>query len=229
MAFKPVTHVLFDMDGLLLNTEDLYTVAYQNVLAPYNKRYTWDIKVTLMGLQAQEAAEAILSKLDIPMTVQEWLTETKKQYEILFPDSEVMPGARRLIEHLHKNNIPIALATSSTKEGYELKTNKHHKKLFSLLPVKTFGSSDSEVKNGKPHPDIFLVTASRFSDKPRPEQCLVFEDAVNGVIAARAAGMQVVMVPDLKLDRSLTSKATLVLDSLEDFKPELFGLPPFNG
>lgn len=53
-----------------------------------------------------------------------------------------------------------------------MKTTKHHQDLFSLFPIKTFGSSDPEVKLGKPNPDIFLVTAHRFPDKPKPEQVL---------------------------------------------------------
>ncbi|XP_013186138.1 pseudouridine-5'-phosphatase isoform X1 [Amyelois transitella] len=228
MEFKPVTHVLFDMDGLILNTEDLYTVAFQNIVSQYGKDYTFELKLKLMGSQAHETAKIVVSHLDLPVTPEEFIAQTSKEFEKIFPDTEVLPGARCLIEHLSKHNVPIGLATSSSRESYELKVNKRHKELFSLFPYKTMGSSDSEVKRGKPYPDIFLVAASRFPDKPKPEQCLVFEDAVNGVKAARAAGMQVVMVPDPRVDESLRTEATLVLKSLEDFKPELFGLPPYD-
>lgn len=89
------------------------------------------------------------------------------------------------------------------------------------------GSSDIEVKHSKPAPDIFLVCASKFPKCPNPQDVLVFEDAPNGVLAANSAGMQVVMVPDPRIPDEKKEKATLVLHTLEEFKPEDFGLPPF--
>lgn len=64
----------------------------------------------------------------------------------------------------------MGLATSSSRESYELKTNKHHQELFSLFPYKTFGSSDPEVKRGKPYPDIFIVAANKFPEKPSSDE-----------------------------------------------------------
>lgn len=78
-------------------------------------------------------------------------------------------GAENLIKHLHKHKVPIALATSSSADSTVMKT-QDHKCLFSLFHHKVTGGSDPEVKNGKPHPDIFLICASRFPDTPNPEQ-----------------------------------------------------------
>ncbi|CAF4920569.1 unnamed protein product [Pieris macdunnoughi] len=227
MTFKPVTHVLFDMDGLILNTEDLYTMGFQEIASRYGKLFTFELKCQIMGQQSKELAKSIIEALELPMSVDEFLVETRKIFNDLFPLCSVLPGVERLIRHLSKCNIPLGLATSSSHETYELKT-KNHKDLFDLFTYKTLGSSDPDVKRGKPHPDIFYTAAAKFLEKPKPQQCLVFEDSLNGVQAATAAGMQVVLIPDSRLDYSLASDATLIIESMEHFKPELFGLPPIQ-
>lgn len=86
-----------------------------------------------------------------------------------------MPGAKELVLHLHKHNIPIAVATSASETATEVKTS-HLRDLFNLFNHKVCGSSDPDVKQGKPAPDIFLVCASRFPDKPDPSQVSVIEN-----------------------------------------------------
>ncbi|GBP36165.1 Pseudouridine-5'-phosphatase [Eumeta japonica] len=225
--YKKVTHVLFDLDGLLIDSEKFYTQAFSTVCAKYGKKFTWALKASLLGFQGRECADKIISALELPITREEFMTEASKEYEILFPHVQLMPGAERLVEHLHKKGVPIALATSSSQESVDMKM-QNHKDFLNLFHHKTMGSSDPDVKRGKPDPAIFLVCASRFLDQPKPEDCLVFEDAVNGVKAARAAGMQVVLVPDPRVESNLFNEATLVLNSLEDFVPELFGLPAYD-
>lgn len=225
--YKDVTHCIFDMDGLLLNTELIYTKAFNHITNRYGKEFTWEHKAKTMGFKTKDVAQAVVEMLSLPITAEEFENEVVKLYQELFPSANMMPGAEQLLKHLKQNNIPIALATSSNKENFELKTQRW-KHIFDLFSHKVLGGSDSEVTNGKPAPDIFLIAAKRFSDNPDPSKCLVFEDAPNGVKAALTAGMQVVMVPDPMLPKNYIKNPTLILNSLEKFQPELFGLPPYS-
>jgi pseudouridine-5'-monophosphatase len=219
-----ITHVIYDVDGLLLDTERFYTEAYQIIAARYGKVFDWGIKTHSVGRRAEDSARIIIENLGLPLTVPEWLETRKALLEELFPKAEPLPGAVRLTRHLFSNGIPQAIATSSDRHYFNLKTSRH-REWFSIFAVLVSGDNP-EVKHGKPAPDIFRVTARHLG--AQPERCLVFEDAPAGVEAARAADMFVVAVPDPVMGSAACSQAHEVLHSLAEFDPARWGLPPFG-
>ncbi|CAG9811812.1 unnamed protein product [Chironomus riparius] len=227
---RPVTHCIFDMDGLILDTERLAFQVTQNILNKLSnppKVHTWKNKESLLGLKCDDVAKKVVKIYDLPISWQTYKEMARHEAKTLMENCEICEGAERLIYHLYSNNIPICVATSSSKESFAIKTT-NYKELFSAFNHIVLGGSDSEVRNGKPSPDIFIVAASRFDDMPNFQNCLVFEDSPSGVQAAIAADMQVVAIPDQLTCKSKVKNATVILDSLNDFRPEYFGLPAFD-
>ncbi|KDQ13827.1 hypothetical protein BOTBODRAFT_361719 [Botryobasidium botryosum FD-172 SS1] len=241
-----VEYVIFDMDGLLIDSYPIYTSAINTVLGRYGKKLTWDIKARIMGKSERQGSELLLSFFpDIDLTVDQYIKERRVLQDPLWSTTSLLPGAERLVNHLHAHGIPTAVATSSTRRNFDLKTS-HLGSVFDLFRGNVVCSDDKQIApgRGKPHPDVFLAAARALErsvgdgdvgqagaeERLERSKGLVFEDAINGVIAGARAGMKVVWVPDPELKALYPPSeviASAILDSLDDFIPQEWGLPPY--
>lgn len=223
--FKTITHIIYDVDGLLLNSESLNERVNQIIARRYDRIFDTKAKMTIAGRTTLDSAVILIDLLNLPLTPTEYLQERAQLLEPLYKTAEPLPGTVELTRHFHKHQIPQAIASSSSRCNFEMKTVRHQK-WFQIFDRTVLGD-DPKLKNSKPAPDIFLLTAKRLNTSP--ETCLVFEDSVAGITAAKAAGMSVVAIPDSVLDRKLFKTADLVLNSMAEFEPILWKLPSFSG
>ncbi len=219
-----ITHLIYDLDGLLLDTEPLHTKVNQMIANRYGKSINPELQFKLCGRKSKDSAKLIVETLELPVTVEAYIKEKDAIIYQYYPNVPPLAGAVRLTQHFAANHIPQAIATSSSSRPFTAKTQSHQD-WFSIFQYIVRGDNP-DIKQGKPAPDIFLITAEKLGAKP--EQCLVFEDSLAGVAAARAAQMAVVAVPSPDMDHQLYLEADQVLNSLTEFQPEKWELPPFR-
>lgn len=216
---RPVACAIFDLDGVLLDTEPFYTVVTQEICDEFGKTFDWSVKRNMIGRPSLESAQYLVDALSLPISAEEYLARRALRLAGLFPTSDEKPGAESFTRALAGVRLPLAVATSSERELFELKTLRH-RQWFSIFAAVVVGD-DRRVKSGKPAPDIFLVAAESLGVEPG--RCVVFEDAPAGVRAARAAGMQVVAIPDPAMDRAAYEDADLVIERFSDLTPADLG------
>jgi len=200
------------MDGVLLDTEPIYTKVTSSIAAEHGKVFDWTVKADLIGRPAFDSAEFLIEKLALPITPEEYLEKRTPLLEKLLASTEAIAGAEAFTRELHRKNIPIAVATSTDAPLFEVKT-EHHREWFSIFSKVVCGDHP-RVLRGKPAPDIFLVTAELMG--MRPEDCVVIEDSPNGLAAALAAGMRAIGFPDPHMDRARYAAADFVVGSFAD-------------
>ncbi|KAK4171074.1 HAD-like domain-containing protein [Triangularia setosa] len=229
-SLPPIQACIFDLDGLLLNTEDIYSLCANIVLSRYSRPpIPWSLKAQLMGVPGSSNGEEFHQWAQLPISREQYKAEQQSEQDRMFPLCEALPGAKQLLQQLSKatteadgRKIKIALASSSVTSNLKLKMSRQEiSEIIGLIPEKGRVLSDHDRmkgKRGKPAPDIFLTALEVINEqldhserRIKPEECLVFEDSVPGVEAARRAGMRVVWVPHPELYKHWAAKGNEVL------------------
>ncbi len=203
--------IIFDMDGLMIETEHLQSRAFEQVLAEYgiNPELHADGTVHQVGVSAHDNFVAMKEKYRLDADIDELLHKKQKIYrEILSGNITPKPGLLSLLEKLAQEKVAVAVASSSSVDDimFILKT-LDVEKYFTVIV------SGESVPRHKPAPDIFIEAARQLN--VHPEDCVVLEDSQSGVEAAKAACMNVIAVPNQFTKSQDFRNANVVVTSLE--------------
>lgn len=183
---------IFDMDGLLLDTERVCLQAFRDACEFLSLPFLEKTYLSIIGCNAQRIELLITAGYGEMIPYQQLRREWMARYNPIVKTQAipVKKGVLELLSCFKNNNIPMVVATSSHRELAITKL-----KLAGLYDYFEHLSTGCEVQQGKPHPEIFLLAAKRLNITPA--LCLAFEDSNNGVRSAVAAQMQVFQIPDL--------------------------------
>ncbi len=209
--------IIFDMDGLLIDSEPLWKRAHTKVFKEVGLDFTAEHHELMLGQRTGAAIKDVyrhepwdgLSTEEVEaLTIKEIIALMKKEITL-------KPGVHQALSVCKKAGLPVAIASSSRPEVIDavvdtLEIREHFKHIYSA----------EYEEYGKPHPAVFLQVAKHF--KVAPQDCLVFEDSPAGVLAAKAAKMQCIAVPeDESKGHVFIKTADAVLGSLEEFNEAL--------
>lgn len=209
--------IIFDMDGVLFDTETLYLKSWIKVFEKYGYTMKKDIYLDVMGTGRENVKKVFKEKFGENIPIEEMYKEKDIElFKEIDENLEIKDGAFELLTHLKDNNYKIALATSGERKRMEKQMKKaDFIKYFDALITK------EDINKNKPNPDIFLKAAEKINVKP--EECIVIEDSFAGIKGAYLAGMKPIHVIDLKeLDEEGKKLCYKSFKNLRTLKEELF-------
>ena len=216
---------IFDMDGTLLDTEPIYDEAAQKIINEFGngKKIEWDVKKRVIGTPHKVHCKIFIDEYEIKLTPDEFKRTRDELLTEPFRNCKFMKGAKETTHKFkHDLKLKVGIATSSSKLNFE-------NKIFNLKEWinedidKIITGDDKRIKEGKPAPDIFLLAAEDLNLKP--ENCIIFEDALSGITAAIKSGAKIVVaIPDprqkkdvenIEYDKNKTK--LIILNSMDEF------------
>jgi HAD superfamily hydrolase (TIGR01509 family) len=208
-----VDAVIFDLDGLLLESEQVWNAAKERLTSERGGRWRDEARREMLGMSSPEWSRYMRDELSVPMEPEEISSEVVslmgEEYERELP---VLPGAGYAVERLGAR-WPLGLASSSNRELIDMVLDRAG---WAGLFAATVSSE--EVARGKPAPDVYLEAAQRLGASP--ERCLAVEDSSAGIRSAHAAGLAVIAVPnrEYRPEEEVLAQARVVLGSLSELE-----------
>jgi HAD superfamily hydrolase (TIGR01509 family) len=204
--------ILFDLDGLMFDSEPHSLASWEAVLAERGVMLDQLTIDSILGLRIDATARTLIDKYHLPDTVQ-GLSDAKTEYQIshLAGNVKPMPGLIELLDEIDRRSLQKAIASSGIRRYVEavLRVN-------GLLDRFSVIITGDQVAHGKPAPDVFLAAACALNVEP--QHCLVLEDAPAGVQAAKSAGMFCIAVPDHSVAQLDLSRADKIVASLHEVR-----------
>jgi HAD superfamily hydrolase (TIGR01509 family) len=211
-----VAAVIFDLDGVLIDSESVWSQARRELALEHGGRWPADAQRAMMGMSSREWSRYMHDELGVQMAPEEISAAVVERLERLYRQRlPLLPDAREAVAALAER-WPLALASSANKPIIDLVLA-----LSGMDRCFAVAVSSEEVPRGKPAPDVYLEAARRLDVDPR--RCAAVEDSTNGLRAAAAAGMAVIALPnrDFPPEPDALGLASAVLSSLHELRPEL--------
>ena len=205
---------IFDNDGTLVDSASAYAKAHYLTTG---QEQTVDLRIKLSGKTFVEASKVTVEECHLDETPEHYAERFEKVLLGLLPNLKLMPGVMELVRELKKRNVRMCIATAATNNSFRTKIDQH-KELLSMMDHCVTGDM---VKNGKPHPDIFLTALHKW-EGIKPEEALVFEDSPLGVKAANNANIPCIFVPSEPIDfeeilKQHDAHPLITIKSMNDF------------
>ena len=207
--------VIFDMDGVIVDSEPVHFSIEQQMFKELGIKITFEKHASFVGTSSRNMWEQIANKFALAASPEELTSSEHERYMNFLNENPMIPvkGVVELIESLHADGFKLLIASSSSVQVINRILDK-----FRIQDYFSGIVSGTELEHSKPHPEIFLKTASLSGS--RLDQCLVIEDSENGVIAAKAAGMKCIGYINPNSGPQNLGKADLVINSFQELRPE---------
>ncbi len=179
----PLNAVLFDMDGVIVDTEPLHRKAFLKTFDDLNINVSDTLYSSFTGASTQKVCETLIKEFHLDISPEEIVAMKRKYFKDLFDndsDFDLIPGVLNLIQHYYKNNIKLVLASSA-----HINTINWVFERFNLESYFIGKISGAALKESKPNPEIFIL-AAEIAGEPK-QNCMVIEDSTNGIIASKRA------------------------------------------